>query len=55
MNKVDKHNYYLNIAKSVSLRGTCLRRNSRAVIVKNDEIISTGHVEAPVVDKIAVV
>ena len=45
--RVDKNNYYLNIAEEVSKRGTCLRRNWGAVIVKNDEIISTGYVGAP--------
>ena len=29
MERVDKINYYLNIAKSVSERGTCLRNNYR--------------------------
>ena len=43
----DKINYYLDIAEAVSERGTCLRRNYGAVIVKNDEIISTGYVGAP--------
>ena len=43
----DKINYYLDIADTVSLRGTCLRRNYGAIIVKNDEIISTGYVGAP--------
>ncbi len=45
--RIDKNNYYLNIAEAVSERGTCLRRNFGAVIVKNDEIISTGYVGAP--------
>ena len=45
--RVDKVNYYLDIAEAVSERGTCLRRNFGAVIVKNDEIISTGYVGAP--------
>jgi len=45
--RLDKHNYYLNIADSVSMRGTCLRRNYGAVIVNNDEIISTGYNGAP--------
>ena len=45
--RVDKNNYYLNIAEEVSKRGTCLRRNWGSVIVKNDEIISTGYVGAP--------
>lgn len=31
----------------VSQRGTCLRRRFGAVIVKNDEVISTGYVGAP--------
>ena len=43
----DKVNYYLDLAESVSQRGTCLRRNYGAVIVKNDEVISTGYVGAP--------
>ena len=47
MNRIDKNNYYLDIAKTVSERGTCLRRKFGAVIVKNDEIISTGYVGAP--------
>ena len=42
-----KENYYLDIADSVAERGTCLRRLYGAVIVKNDEIISTGYVGAP--------
>ena len=43
----DKENYYLDIAQTVALRGTCLRRNFGAIIVKNDEIVSTGYVGAP--------
>ena len=42
-----KYNYYLDIAESVLERGTCLRRNYGAIIVKNDEIISTGYNGAP--------
>lgn len=42
-----KINYYLDIAETVLQRGTCLRRNYGAIIVKNDEIISTGYVGAP--------
>ena len=45
--RVDKINYYLDIAEAVIGRGTCLRRNYGAIIVKNDEIISTGYVGAP--------
>ncbi len=47
MNRRDKINYYLDLADVVSKRGTCIRRNYGAVIVKNDEVISTGYVGAP--------
>lgn len=43
----NKINYYLDIAQTVLKRGTCLRRNYGAIIVNNDEIISTGYVGAP--------
>lgn len=39
--------YYLNIADAISLRATCLRKRYGAVIVKNDEIISSGYNGAP--------
>lgn len=47
MNRKDKYNYYLDIAETVLERGTCLRRNYGSIIVKNDEIISTGYTGAP--------
>ena len=47
MNRRDKDNYYLDIAETVSERGTCIRRNYGSIIVKNDEIISTGYTGAP--------
>lgn len=47
MERVDKHNYYLDIAQTVIERGTCLRRNFGAIVVKNDEIVSTGYTGAP--------
>jgi len=47
MQRRDKINYYLDIAQVVSERGTCLRRNFGAIIVNNDEIISTGFNGAP--------
>lgn len=47
MTRCDKINYYLDIAETVLRRGTCIRRNFGAIIVKNDEIISTGYVGAP--------
>ena len=47
MSRRDKINYYLDIAQSVATRSTCIRRKFGAIIVKNDEIISTGYVGAP--------
>ena len=47
MKRKDKRNYYLDIAETVLVRGTCLRRNYGSIIVKNDEIISTGYTGAP--------
>lgn len=47
MARRDKINYYLDLADVVSKRCTCLRRHYGAVIVKNDEVISTGYVGAP--------
>lgn len=42
-----KINYYLDIAETVTRRGTCLRKNFGAVIVKDDVIVSTGYNGAP--------
>ena len=47
MERVSKHNYYLDIAQTVAERGTCLRRLFGAIIVKNDTIVSTGYAGAP--------
>ena len=47
MERRDKCNYYLDIAETVMERGTCLRRNYGTIIVKNDEIISSGYTGAP--------
>lgn len=47
MERLDKINYYLDIAETVAKRGTCLRKNFGCIIVKNDEIISTGYTGAP--------
>ena len=41
-NRISKQNYYLDIADTVLKRSTCLRRKYGAIIVRNDEIISTG-------------
>ena len=47
MSRISKENYYLDIAQTVLERSTCLRRRYGAIIVKNDEIISTGYNGAP--------
>ena len=47
MGRIDKENYYLNIAQTVAGRSTCLRRCYGAILVKSDEIISTGYNGAP--------
>lgn len=39
--------YYLNIAREVAGRATCLRRKFGAVIVKSKQIVSTGYNGAP--------
>ena len=46
-NRTNKQNYYLDIADSVLERSTCIRRKYGAIIVRNDEIISTGYNGAP--------
>ena len=47
MERVSKHNYYLDIAQTVAERSTCLRKMYGTIIVKNDSIISTGYNGAP--------
>jgi len=42
-----KDKYYLNIAKEVAQRSTCLRRRFGAIIIRDDQIISTGYTGAP--------
>ena len=41
--RMSKTEYYLAIALVVSKRSTCLKRRYGAVIVNNDEIVSTGY------------
>ena len=47
MARIDKDNYYLDIAGMVLERSTCMRRHYGAIIVQNDEIVSTGYNGAP--------
>ena len=46
-NRMSKDAYYLEIAKTIAKRSTCLRRNYGAVIVNADRIVSTGYNGAP--------
>jgi dCMP deaminase len=41
--RITKDDYYLKVAEAILLRGTCLRRNFGAVIVKDDKIVGTGY------------
>jgi dCMP deaminase len=43
----DLDTYFMNIAKVVAKRSTCLRQNVGAVIVKDKRILSTGYNGAP--------
>ena len=45
--RIDKINYYLDIAETVSERSTCLRKKYGSIIVKHDQIIATGYSGAP--------
>jgi dCMP deaminase len=45
--RTSKDLYYLGIAKEVSKRSTCFRRAIGAIIVRDDQIISTGYVGSP--------
>lgn len=46
-NRPSKEIYYLDIADTVLRRSTCMRRKYGAIIVRNDEILSTGYNGAP--------
>ena len=46
-NRPDWDEYFLDIAKTVGKRATCLRRRYGAIIVKDNIIISTGYNGAP--------
>lgn len=45
--RISKDEYYLGIAREVARRSTCFRRSIGAIIVRDDQIISTGYVGAP--------
>lgn len=46
MSRPNKEQYYMNIAKAIAERSTCLRAKVGAIIVKDDVIASTGYVGA---------
>src|SRR5271157_5682643 len=46
-NSPAREDYFLEIAKVVASRSTCLRRRYGAVIVKDNVIVSTGYNGAP--------
>ena len=45
--RISKDQYYLGIAEEVARRSTCFRRSLGAIIIRNDQIISTGYAGAP--------
>lgn len=47
VNRIEKKEYYLGIAKAVAQRSPCLKRHYGCIIVKNDEIIATGYNGSP--------
>ena len=47
MSRIDKENYYLDIAQTIAERSTCLCAHYGALIVSRDEIVSTGYNGAP--------
>ena len=47
IDRVSKPNYYLDIAQTVAIRSTCIRKKYGAIIVQNDAIVSTGYNGAP--------
>ena len=47
MGRIDKENYYLDIAQTVLELSTCACSHNGALIVRNDEIVSTGYNGAP--------
>lgn len=46
-NRISKDQYFMEIARVVSQRSTCIKRKVGAVLVKENHIISTGYNGAP--------
>ena len=47
MSRINKDQYYLDIAEVVLTRSTCMNKHWGAVLVKDDQILSTGFNGAP--------
>lgn len=47
MNRPSKEKNYLDRARTVSERGTCIRRRYGAILVVNDEEVGSGYVGSP--------
>lgn len=47
MSRINKDQYYLDIAEVVATRSTCMNKHWGAVLVKDDQILSTGFNGAP--------
>lgn len=45
--RISKEDWYLEIAKVISMRSTCVRAHAGTIIVRNDVIISTGYSGSP--------
>jgi dCMP deaminase len=45
--RISKEAWYIEIAKVISMRSTCIRAHAGAIVVKNDAIVSTGYSGAP--------
>lgn len=45
--RISKDEYYMNIAREVASRTTCFRAWHGAIIIRDDQIISTGYAGAP--------
>jgi len=41
--RISKRKYYMDMAKDVSRRSTCLRRKVGSIIVQNNQLISAGY------------
>jgi dCMP deaminase len=47
LERSSKDKYYLGIAREVAKRGTCRRRRSGALIIRDDQIVATGYTGCP--------